>query len=66
MPYLIIGENNNGEIEMVKGPLAPGNIDKKAIPYIFDFNTQTVVNRDGDRFTCFRYAVNAIKNPIKK
>jgi hypothetical protein len=65
MQLIITGENNKREIEMVKGPVSPKNIDNTITPFIFDHNTQTVVNRNGDRFTTFRYSVNAIKNPGK-
>jgi len=65
MEYLIIGEYENKEIEMVKAPVVPMNIDKSVI-YLFDHETQSVVSMKGDKFTTFRFAVNAIKKPVKK
>jgi len=61
MPYIIIGENTDKEYEMIKAPV---NLKKNRSinpAYIFDHNSGMVVNRNGDEYTCFRYAVNAIK-----
>jgi hypothetical protein len=64
MRCIIIGEDKNREIEIVKAPVSLRNVNKTG-PYIFDHNTQTVVNRNGDLFTCFRVAVNTVRKPLK-
>jgi hypothetical protein len=66
MPFIITGENSNREIVIIKAPVSMYNADKTDIPYIFDNSKKTVVNRNGDKFTTFRYAVNAIRKPVKK
>ncbi len=64
--YIIVGDNKDRELEVVKAQVSPRNIDPTATPYIFDHNTQTVVNRNGDRYTTFRFAVNAVRKPVMK
>ncbi|MHC1704136.1 MAG: hypothetical protein AB9846_09540 [Tenuifilaceae bacterium] len=59
--FIIIGENKNREIEMVKAPVNLKKAKKITTPYLFDNNLGIVVNRDGYFFTTFRYAVGAIK-----
>ncbi len=61
MPYIIIGENDKQEFEVVSRPANYKSLQKIATPYIFDHQTGTVVNSKGDIFTCFRFAVNAVK-----
>jgi hypothetical protein len=60
-PFIIIGENKNREIEMVKAPVGLKKSKKIATPYLYDNKSGTVVNRNCDIFTCFRYAVNVIR-----
>lgn len=65
MDYLMTGESENMEIEMVKSPVSP-KVNDKSVTYLFDHSSQTVVTRTGDRFTTFRVAVNAVKRPVTK
>lgn len=61
MPFIITGETKEREFEMIKGAINLKDTRKTFTPYIFDHKTGTVVNRNGDVFTCFRAAVNAIR-----
>jgi hypothetical protein len=61
MPFLILGENNAKEFEIVKVPDKEKTTIDKSKTFIYDNKKGEVVNGNGDIFTCFRYAVNAIK-----
>jgi hypothetical protein len=61
MSVIITGENRDGQFDLVKAPVSLSNAKETGMPYIFDDKTNTIINRNGDIFTCFRVAVNAIK-----
>jgi hypothetical protein len=60
VPFIITGENKEREFEMIKAPVNMKSAKKANPSYIFDHKTNTVLKRDGDIYTCFRVAVNAI------
>jgi hypothetical protein len=61
LPFIITGENQAKEFEIVKGVDIQYNKKESDPCYIFDNSTKTVVNRKGDVYTSFRYSVNALK-----
>ena len=61
LPFIITGENKEKEFEIVKALDIQKNNKESNSCYLFDNLSKTVINRNGDVFTSFRYAVNAIK-----
>ena len=63
-PYLITGENDKGEIELVKASTELSGGNMREHPYVYDTKTG-VLNAAGNMFTTFRFSVNAIRKPLK-
>jgi hypothetical protein len=61
LPLIIIGENKNREFELLSKTSAENTFIKNETYYLFENASKTKVNGKGDKFTCFRFAVNAIK-----
>jgi len=60
MPYIIIGEKQDGDFKVIKKPQGDWKALVQGTPFIYDNQTGTVKAWDGNIFTTFRVAVGVV------
>ena len=60
-PYIVIGDKEDELFNVLKTSVFNPKSANIVKPFIYDHNKNMIINKDGDIFTTFRVAVNAIK-----